>query len=555
MDNCRIGILISFVVTMTILRYVDSSNNKGSGNAFVIVVCNKQLNRVPERCKYYADTAKCRKLKQCMRQREKSVNGTAFDMIYTQPGDRVVNKSREGDTVNFECKIFNVYDMEYHISWYRNDDILFSENRLIPPMSRNDSKRYHVQEVENNTHILTISEIARHMDDGLYACRFNVEGTKGIEETFILNIVYSPEIEGITIDGLTQNPSIHQPDPSVSTFVYNETQNAFLRCVATGSPKPNINWTRDSVLLQGDRIEQRDDLVLIKNLSRTDNGRYRCHAYNDQGKSSSDYINIRVQYPPEIHIPKAHETGDRSRSVRLECLVHAEPPATKQWIRNDEVIIAERTQNRIYIANDENSTRIHILNITPSTDYSNYTCKAENLLGTAEASIELNGLPTAPEIFSTNISHHRNSYNLRWSYKHTDDDSRVYFTYCYLRKQIYMNGKLKSVIDNPNAPCFNVTIPKHAKERIFTSRLTDLFPNANYLLELYAVNQYGKGDIAEHTFKTAEVDISSTPSTCTFDSPDSDTLIGGTPMAVSPSHVVTFMSLLVVCASVIDLHG
>lgn len=70
--------------------------------------------------------------------------------------------------------------------------------------------------------------------------------------------------------------------------------------------------------------------------------------------------------------------------------------------------------------------------------------------------------------------------------------------------QIYMNGKLKSVIDNPNAPCFNVTIPKHAKERIFTSRLTDLFPNANYLLELYAVNQYGKGDIAEHTFKTAE---------------------------------------------------
>lgn len=38
-----------------------------------------------------------------------------------------------------------------------------------------------------------------------------------------------------------------------------------------------------------------DDLVLIKNLSRTDNGRYRCHAYSDQGKASSDYINIRVQ--------------------------------------------------------------------------------------------------------------------------------------------------------------------------------------------------------------------------------------------------------------------
>lgn len=47
------------------------------------------------------------------------------------------------------------------------------------------------------------------------------------------------------------------------------------------------------------------------------------------------------------------------------------------------------------------------------------------------------GLPTDPKIVSKNFSHHRNSYTLEWYYEQAEDENRVlYFTYCYLNKQV-----------------------------------------------------------------------------------------------------------------------
>ncbi|KAJ8042898.1 Lachesin [Holothuria leucospilota] len=485
-----------------------------------IILCkNKTIRRkVPARCAEYLENLQCNKLLRCIKSHYSRGNGSMATDIKTLPGRNPVNSTREGETVHFECKIFNANESSYHVSWWRNGDILFLKDTLVPLMDRNESSRYRVHMSGNNTHVLTILDISRHIDEGVYACKFNVNGNQGFEHFFHLNFIYSPEVDEVVLeDPLLENP-IHRPDPLANILVFNETANVTLRCLASGNPSPFINWTRSGSKLPLERIIQTtDDVITIVNVSRYDNGRYTCQATNSLGESASNYVDLKVQYPPIIKIPATHITGVKSKTVLLECKVFAEPPATKLWFKDGVLVEAGINQNRLFIAVDEDSTKLDILRVIPDIDYGNYTCRATNMLGSTEGYINLNGLPTDPKIVSKNFSHHRNSYTLEWYYEQAADENRVlYFTYCYLNKQLYVNSNRRSIIDNVNAPCFNVTVPPKSKQRMFRSKLIDLFPNAQYMLELYVVNQYGRGDVAKHTFETPDVDISSTPSTCTF---------------------------------------
>ena len=67
-------------------------------------------------------------------------------------------------------------------------------------------------------------------------------------------------------------------------------QNIDLRCSASGFPTPNVVWTRLSIEL----IEGYGSAVLsLNNVTRADQGIYRCTANNSQGQKSTT-MNLTV---------------------------------------------------------------------------------------------------------------------------------------------------------------------------------------------------------------------------------------------------------------------
>ena len=67
-------------------------------------------------------------------------------------------------------------------------------------------------------------------------------------------------------------------------------QKTELRCSASGSPAPNVTWTSPG----GELIEGRRFAVLsLNNVTKADQGIYRCTASNSQGQESAT-MNLTV---------------------------------------------------------------------------------------------------------------------------------------------------------------------------------------------------------------------------------------------------------------------
>ena len=76
-----------------------------------------------------------------------------------------------------------------------------------------------------------------------------------------------------------------------------------LSCNASGDPVPTISWTKDGSIISasGDwRISFGADnkVLIISNVSREDEGEYRCVANNSLGNASSNaaFLNVRCKF-------------------------------------------------------------------------------------------------------------------------------------------------------------------------------------------------------------------------------------------------------------------
>ena len=73
-----------------------------------------------------------------------------------------------------------------------------------------------------------------------------------------------------------------------------------LSCNASGDPVPTISWTRDATIIStsGDsRISfgAENKELTITNVSRADEGEYRCEANNSLGNATSNAAFLNVQ--------------------------------------------------------------------------------------------------------------------------------------------------------------------------------------------------------------------------------------------------------------------
>ena len=79
-----------------------------------------------------------------------------------------------------------------------------------------------------------------------------------------------------------------------------EGNDLLLTCNATGNPTPSISWTKDGSLINasGDpriSITEQNTMLRITNVSRADDGQYRCVASNSLGNATSNAASPDVQ--------------------------------------------------------------------------------------------------------------------------------------------------------------------------------------------------------------------------------------------------------------------
>ncbi|KAF7649403.1 hypothetical protein LDENG_00141840 [Lucifuga dentata] len=124
----------------------------------------------------------------------------------------------------------------------------------------------------------------------------------------------------------------------------------FLPCKASGSPEPNIAWTKVSTGVtipastkHGLRFEVfKNGTFVIKNIQLQDRGQYLCTAQNRLG-SDRMVITLAVQTePPKIQTPKSTDVAVYfGKSVTLDCLAFGKPPAQISWILPDRTFVRE----------------------------------------------------------------------------------------------------------------------------------------------------------------------------------------------------------------------
>lgn len=126
---------------------------------------------------------------------------------------------------------------------------------------------------------------------------------------------------------------------------------AELRCTASGSPQPRIEWRRLDGYLSTDVIH-RDGYLRFNSLRKSDEGSYQCVAQNDAGEADVTvpiYIRAQVVRPPareEVRIEPSQYSGEPGEEIKLYC--NPSPPGTVSWTKAGSV---ELPQNA-YVTGD-----------------------------------------------------------------------------------------------------------------------------------------------------------------------------------------------------------
>ncbi|XP_049752935.1 hemicentin-2 isoform X2 [Elephas maximus indicus] len=155
-----------------------------------------------------------------------------------------------------------------------------------------------------------------------------------------------------------------------------------LNCVAEGSPKPRLSWTKDGVALQDQEPEGSVHFTAIK---ASDSGMYRCEASNSAGVDTWE-LELRVLEPPHWEADETNGLLERvaGENASLPCPVRGTPKPQVTWRKS---LSAEPLHGRPGVAVlDEGS--LFLASVSP-TDSGDYECQATNEAGSTSRRAKL----------------------------------------------------------------------------------------------------------------------------------------------------------------------
>ncbi|GFR68481.1 opioid-binding protein/cell adhesion molecule [Elysia marginata] len=221
-------------------------------------------------------------------------------------------KATEGRTAILPCR---VRDLGQHkVVWADTftTTLTFKDRRVI------DDDRFSVDTNFKNKWDLRIEKV-KLSDSGGYICSVNTEPP--IKHTVQLTVVVPPRIT---------RPS-HDKEINVPEF-----DKAELTCEAEGKPKPNISWTRQShVETQAGSqniVIGTGETLIIHNASRECAGVYYCEADNGVLPSARRTFDVKVQFPPQIHLANKRLGQVLGKDTVLECIISGQPTSQVYWV-------------------------------------------------------------------------------------------------------------------------------------------------------------------------------------------------------------------------------
>ncbi|XP_066024471.1 hemicentin-1 isoform X2 [Pocillopora verrucosa] len=121
--------------------------------------------------------------------------------------------------------------------------------------------------------------------------------------------------------------------PKNHTVTFIEREDVKINCRTTGIPIPNVTWTRSGN--EAKNFPPASPLIL-KNISREEDGLYWCVAENGLGKVTAS-VRVIVKFPPSIKYITPNTTVNETDDVTLFCNSTGNPAPNITWVLLDDL--------------------------------------------------------------------------------------------------------------------------------------------------------------------------------------------------------------------------
>merc|ERR1712130_128203 len=258
-----------------------------------------------------------------------------------------------GQNVNIPCSLKQLGGNI--LLWKKQGRVLFAGELRVRRNSR--------FQVFNNNLVIQESNID---DSGEYVCEIERDGG---------------DLEAISMYLKVLQPATAEVTIGSHLTVKTETSLA-VSCSGSGVPPPKVRWRRGNMGISSGTAQAQ---LVLESVTKEDIGEYVCEAFNGVGEPDTETLKLDILYPPEGVLLKPDISFQPKCGMELQCLVHSSSPPTIHWFHNDLLL---HPVDGVTMWSLDN---LHVLQIH-SCDQNilgQFTCKAENNLGSSEESIRV----------------------------------------------------------------------------------------------------------------------------------------------------------------------
>ncbi|XP_017879880.1 hemicentin-1-like [Ceratina calcarata] len=284
------------------------------------------------------------------------------------------------------------YDVECRTSGSRPEAVItwWKANKQIKTMAQN-------YPLENNQSLSILSFTPSVEDDGKYlTCRAKnpIIPDSSLEDKWRLDVQYQPVVT------LKMGKTLKPDD-------IKEGDDVYFDCMVKANPKAyKLVWFKDGKELKNNAtagIVLSDQSLILRRITRYSAGDYTCLAANNEGKTTSNPVNLQIMYTPVCKEGRSEVVVGalKQETVSLVCSVESHPaPLTFHWTFNNSGELVEVSHSRyshVPAAAGTPSVAESLkeyqqfhgsrLNYTPATemDYGTVACWASNQVGKQRA--------------------------------------------------------------------------------------------------------------------------------------------------------------------------